>query len=103
MATAVIMKNEATGKLKTAYVGFSWTTLLFGSLPALFRGDFYGFVAIFGVTTIIQYMTSGHAPGSDADVAVLVLILLPLRIFFSAVYNGWHLTRLKESGFEPQV
>ena len=32
------------GVLRIAKVGFSWTTLWFGPIPALFRGDYYNFI-----------------------------------------------------------
>jgi hypothetical protein len=39
MATIVMMKHPKTGIIKRGFVGFSWTTFLFGGFPALFRGD----------------------------------------------------------------
>ena len=32
------------GQIRIAKVGISWTTLWFGPLPALFRGDYYNFL-----------------------------------------------------------
>lgn len=32
------------GQIRIAKVGISWTTLWFGPLPALFRGDYYNFI-----------------------------------------------------------
>lgn len=37
--TTMILENPRTGKIKRAPVGFSWTVLFFGCLPAIFRGD----------------------------------------------------------------
>lgn len=34
------------GQIRIAKVGISWTTLWFGPLPALFRGDYYNFILI---------------------------------------------------------
>jgi hypothetical protein len=34
-----MMKNPNTGVIKKGFYGFSWTTFLFGGIPALFRGD----------------------------------------------------------------
>jgi hypothetical protein len=55
MATAVRLANPQTGIVKRGFVGFSWTTFLFGGLPALFRGDFVmGLVFI-----VLQFLTWG--------------------------------------------
>lgn len=35
----VTLKNIDTGVIKNVPTGYSWTTLLFGFFPALFRGD----------------------------------------------------------------
>lgn len=43
MAYATINFHQSqTHRLKSAPVGFSWTTLFFGLFPALFRGHFVG-------------------------------------------------------------
>jgi hypothetical protein len=38
------LEHPHSGIIKQAPVGYSWTTLFFPTLPALFRGDFKGFV-----------------------------------------------------------
>lgn len=60
MATVIMMKSSQTGVTKKGFHGFSWTTLLFGGIPALFRGDIItGLVVIilglmtFQITSII--------------------------------------------------
>ncbi|WP_220375691.1 hypothetical protein [Paraperlucidibaca baekdonensis] len=37
--TQLLMENPHTGARKSAPVGLSWTVLIFGFLPPLFRGD----------------------------------------------------------------
>lgn len=39
MATRIGLKHKESGIIKDGYYGISWTTLFFGPLPALFRGD----------------------------------------------------------------
>ena len=73
------LQHPQTGIIKTAPLGFSWTTLFFGALPALFRGDFKWF--------LIQ--------------ALLSIFILPTLIF-PFVYNRIFLRQLLERGFKVQ-
>lgn len=49
------LKNPASGELKQAPVGFSFTTLFFGFFPALFRSDWKWAAIIF----VIGWITLG--------------------------------------------
>lgn len=58
MATAVMMRNPQTGIMKKGFYGFSWTTLFFGGIPALCRGDLKT-----GVLLIIACLLTGGLAG----------------------------------------
>ena len=45
MAQEIKMINPLSGGEVAGYKGFSWTTLFFGGLPALFRGHISAFFA----------------------------------------------------------
>ncbi len=77
--THINFKNPATGELRRAPVGFSWTTLFFGCFPALFRTDWKWFA----IMLIIAIVTSG--------VSFLV---------FMFIYNKLYITDLIEKGFK---
>ena len=70
---------EKSGLIKEAPVGFSWTTLFFGMLPALFRGDFKW--------TLIMLITGFVTVG----LAFLV---------FAFIYNRLYITSMIESGYK---
>lgn len=72
------MENPNTGILKRAPIGFSWTTLFWQCLPALFRGDFKGF--------IIQLLLDGF-------------LLVPV-VIFPFIYNKLYIEKLLEKGFK---
>ena len=72
---------EKDGLLKTAPVGFSWTTLFFGGFPALFRGH----VSMGLVQLLLQMVTF----------ALSVLI-------FCFIYNKMYVNYLLENGYRFQ-
>ena len=71
------LQHPNTGIIKNAPLGFSWTTLFFGALPALFRGDFKWF--------FIQ--------------ALLSLLIIPAPIF-PFIYNRIYLQRRLTEGYK---
>lgn len=87
MATLISMKHKATGIVKDGFYGFSWTTLLFGPLPALFRGDFVTFIGLFVVILILGIMTFG--------IGGFVAMFL-----WAFMYNGYYTKKLLEAGYE---
>ena len=88
MAQQVTLRHSTSGLMKTGYVGFSWTTFLFGGFVPLVRGDFKWFIIIVLLTLIIGVPTLG--------VGGLVVGLI-----FGFVYNKKHLESMLEKGFVP--
>ncbi|WP_169085691.1 DUF2628 domain-containing protein [Paenibacillus sp. PL91] len=80
--------RNAAGGVKEVKVGFSWTTLLFGFFPALFRGDLKWAVIMFIISAAVGVFTVGFGawiPG----------------IVFSFVYNKIYIKELLEKGYHP--
>ena len=74
------------GVVKEVPTGFSWTTLFFGPLPALLRGDLkWGAIQII-VNVIVGLFTAG--------VGVIVT-----WIVFAAIYNGRYEQDLRAAGW----
>jgi hypothetical protein len=78
MATKIQMVNPVTGAVKDGFSGISWTCLLFGPCPALFRGHIGGFAVM-----SLLYLT----------------VIAPL--IFTFTYNGWHYNWLVKQGYQP--
>jgi len=76
----VNLKHAQGGVLKSVKVGFSWTTLLFGFFPALFRGDIKWAVIMF----IVAFITFGLA-----------------WLIFPFFYNKIYIKGLLEKGYVP--
>ena len=68
------------GFIVTRPTGFSWTTIFFGCLPALFRTDWKYALILF----IIQICTYGLG-----------------NMIFAFFYNKLHLKDLMEKGYKP--
>ena len=79
--TSIIFKNPHTGAMKEAPVGFSWTTLLFGFFPALFR--------VCWKYAAIQF--------------ILAMLTMGLSdIIFAFIYNKLYIKDLIGAGFKRQ-
>lgn len=76
----VNMINKDTNQIKIVKLGYSWTTLLFGCFPALFRGDWKWFFIIL--------------------IANMVTVNIS-TIVFSFLYNKIYINDLLEKGFQP--
>lgn len=80
MAFATLhLENPRTGQLRQAPVGFSWTTMFFGFIPALWRGHWMG--------AIIQLVC-----------AIVTVGLSGLVFMF--IYNKMYLRHLLNEGFK---
>lgn len=73
----LILEHPHSGIIKQAPVGYSWATLFFPGLPALFRGDFKGF--------IIQL--------------ILACLIIPILIF-PRIYNKQYIQKLLSNGYK---
>ena len=81
MARTFLMKNASNElDVRKGLVGFSWTTLIFGFFPALFRGDFKWFL----VMLLAGMVTFGFA-----------------YIIFAFIYNKIYTRSLLERGYKP--
>lgn len=72
------LENERTGEYRDIPTGFSFTTLFFGPLPMLFRGEI-GYFFLVGILAILTGWLSS--------------------IFFAFVINGMCKRKLLERGF----
>lgn len=86
MAKAVRLVHKDSGIIRQGYFGFSWTTLFFGTIPALFRGDFLTFIGSFLVYALTGICTAGFG-------------ILIAQIAWAFLYNGYHTRRLLERGY----
>lgn len=80
MGNNLILKHKASGMIKEAKIGFSWTNFLFGSFCPLFRGDWKWFI----VQMIVFPVSFGIS-----------------RIIFSFIYNKIYVKDLLERGYYP--
>lgn len=86
MAKVILMRHKEHGIVKKGYYGFSWTTLFFGFLPALFRGDFITFLGGFTISLILGMATLG--------IGWLVTSLI-----WAFFYNKYYTRKLVERGY----
>lgn len=86
MATRIVLQHKDTGVLKNGYYGFSWTTLFFWFIPALFRADFLTFLVGFVITVIFGFFTMGLSTPF-------------ISIVWAFMYNKYYTRRLLERGY----
>jgi hypothetical protein len=78
----VTFENPKTGQIKQAPIGFSWTVLFFGAIPALFRGHWSGFAIMF----IFALVTFGLS-----------------RLVFMFIYNKMYVNHLIGEGYKANT
>ncbi len=83
----ITMKHDS-GVTKEVKLGFSWTTLFFGGLVPLIRGDIKWFAIIFVIGIAVGAPTFG--------IGTLVA-----DIIFSFVYNKIYIKELLVKGYKP--
>ena len=59
MATRIRMKHPTTGLVKDGFIGFSWTSLFFGGIPLLIRGEMAIGLAIVAIHVLFSVFTVG--------------------------------------------
>lgn len=77
----IYFENPRTGQAKEAPVGFSWTALLFGPLPMLFRGSWKWFAIQFILALITWGLSS---------------------LLFMFFINKWYIKDLVDDGFKAR-
>ena len=80
MAYATLhLKQPMSGQLRAAPVGFSWTSLFFGFLPAAFRGH-WSMAIIMVLLALLTFGLSG--------------------IYFAFAYNRMYINHLLNEGYQ---
>ena len=83
---------ELDGVYVNAPMGFSWTTMLFGPFPALFRRDFKGFAIMVAIELLWVFLLD------MAGVPDWLTILAHLA--FATMYNELYEEGLRKKGFK---
>ena len=114
---AIKLKLERDGQLKNAYVGFSWTTFIFGFWVPLFRGrfkDFFYFFVFFICKIVIAVVLvketfdiiSIGIRESRLEISYYIIVpfilmtaLYPIDVFLAYTYNKYHTTNMFKEGF----
>ena len=75
----IVFEHPSTGEIKVAPVGFSWSTLLFGALIPLYRGDYKWAILMF-IIDCLTLIVIGH-------------------FIFAVIYNEIFIKDLVRKGF----
>lgn len=112
MATINLKKDNL---IKKGFVGFSWTTLFFGFLVPIIRGDvrwaIVMFISLYCYYFLVGAIIDGMFPDIDKipddDLIVIFLVVFLgniiniVNIIIAFVYNKHYTAKLLEDGYEP--
>lgn len=83
----ITLRNQQTGHEIGTKQGFCWTTVFFGALVPLFRGDLKWALIMFVVHALVAVVTFG--------IGLLVTYLV-----FGFIYNGRYISDLQAKGYQ---
>ncbi|TRL37002.1 hypothetical protein FNA46_16240 [Rhizobium straminoryzae] len=95
MAKAIQLMHSRSGLSRTGYYGFSWTSLVFGGVPAIFRGDLVMGASVCvagGIAALLVGVIGLGLPG-------LLVGWLAVGAGWGMVYNRIYTKRLIERGY----
>ncbi len=112
MATINLKKDNL---IKKGFVGFSWTTLFFGFLVPIIRGDVRWAIVMFISLCCYYFLVGAIIDGMfpdinkipDDDLIVIFLVVFLgniiniVNIIIAFVYNKHYTAKLLEDGYEP--
>lgn len=112
MATINLKKDNL---IKKGFVGFSWTTLFFGFLVPIIRGDVRWAIVMFISLCCYYFLVGAIIDGifpdidkiPDDDLIVIFLVVFLgniiniVNIIIAFAYNKHYTTKLLEDGYEP--
>ncbi len=113
MVATINLKKD--NLIKKGFVGFSWTTLFFGFLVPIIRGDVRWAIVMFISLCCYYFLVGAIIDGMfpdidkipDDDLIVIFLVVFLgniiniVNIIIAFVYNKHYTAKLLEDGYEP--
>ncbi len=111
MVATINLKKD--NLIKKGFVGFSWTTLFFGFLVPIIRGDvrwaIVMFISLCCYYFLVGAIIDGMFPNIDKipdDELIGIFLIVSLgsiiiNIIFAFTYNKQYTAKLLEDGYEP--
>ena len=91
MAKKISLRHKQSGVIKSAPIGFSWTTFFFGGFPALFRGDLKWAVIMW-----FEWLA-----GLGLSIVTFGVTSLIFGIAIAVIYNKRYIVERLEEGYAP--